>query len=104
MKHNQALPEKKAASSGKTQTKKVKEKRGPNPFNIFMKERAPLFRAENPTINHTEIPKTLGNMWKSMTNEEKEVSIESIILYSLVVNNSNSIMFLLFCSHLFRRL
>lgn len=44
--------------------KKPKKERKPSAFNLFMKERIPLVKAENPELKHNDAFKIAAGQWK----------------------------------------
>jgi hypothetical protein len=44
--------------------KKVKTKRGPSAFNLYMKERIPQIKSEHPELSHNEAFKMSAGQWK----------------------------------------
>lgn len=68
---------KKAASKGKGKKaasgeEGEKPKRGPNAYMIFSNEKRAGVKAENPEMKVTEIAKVIGEMWKELSEEEKQ--------------------------------
>lgn len=46
-----------------------------------MKERRPRLVEEHPELSHIDISKKIGEEWKAMPAEEKQVSMHSLLLF-----------------------
>ncbi|KXS16711.1 hypothetical protein M427DRAFT_289293 [Gonapodya prolifera JEL478] len=44
----------------------------PAPFVLFTREKRPEVKAAFPDLSFATIPATIGNMWKALSNEEKQ--------------------------------
>lgn len=44
--------------------KKIKTKRKPSPFNLFMQENVPKVKEDNPGITHSEAFSKAASLWK----------------------------------------
>ena len=62
--------EKKKEEDGDTTTEKPKKK--PTSYFLFMKETRPTVLKEHPELKVTEVSKKLGELWKALSDEEKE--------------------------------
>lgn len=60
------------AKKGKDGEEGEKPKRGPNAYMIFSNEKRGEVKAENPGLKVTEIAKVIGDMWKELSEEEKQ--------------------------------
>ena len=66
---------------GSTKSKKVKEqKEGPKrpltPYFIYASENRGLIKEKNPEMKVTDISKVLGQQWKELTTEQKDVYVK----------------------------
>ena len=53
-------------------TSKGKKKKGPSGYMKFVQEHYKEVEKENPGLSFGEIGKTLGKMWRELSEEEKE--------------------------------
>jgi hypothetical protein len=56
----------------------VKEKRPPSKYNLFIKEKMPILKQENPEMNHREIMSMAGALWTQYKNNPDENPDENI--------------------------
>ncbi|KAI9596855.1 hypothetical protein BDF19DRAFT_324437 [Syncephalis fuscata] len=68
-----------AAASGETDAKKRKRerdpdapKRPPSSFLLFMADRRPLIKQENPDMTYTDLMKEIGTLWKALPSAQRE--------------------------------
>jgi hypothetical protein len=74
-----AVPVKETKKSKKAKEEaagEVKEKRPPSKYNLFIKEKMPILKKENPELNHREIMSMAGALWTQHKNNPDENVVE----------------------------